>query len=219
MRKLVLGVLLAAIAISGVTTLAASVDRQYAWEYSGRTWTLRHTFPLDAYNRFRLLPRVSTYTAYGEYIVDPGDDETLASLIAELEDMAISAGLNVWEKLNLIIAFVQSFRYVAEEGEYPRYPIETLVDGCGDCEDLALLTAAILRQIGFGVVLLAFTEEMHMAVGIRVLPPEPCNAQTYEWEGDVYYYLETTGTGWTIGQMPARYTSLPDIIAVAARSP
>jgi hypothetical protein len=219
MRKLVVVVPLIAILASGGASFAASISKQYAWAYLGRTWTLTQEFAVDAYHQFRSLPRVVNYTAYADYILDPNDDKALGSLIGELEELAVSAGLNVWEKLNLIVAFVQSFRYVSEEGEYPRYPIETLVEGCGDCEDLAILAAAILRQMGFGVVLLAFTSEGHMAVGIRVLPPGSGDGQTYEWDGDTYYYLETTGAGWTIGRMPTRYTSTPDIIAVSSRTP
>ena len=219
MRKLVMTVALIAVLAGGTTSFAASISRQYAWEYLGRTWTLTHEFVADAYHQFRSLPRVADYTAYADYILDPSDDEAIGSLIAKLEKLAGSAGLNVWEKLNLIVSFVQSFRYASEDGEYARYPIETLVEGCGDCEDLAILTAAILRQMGFGVVLLAYMSERHMAVGIRVLPPGHGDGQTYEWNGDTYYYLETTGTGWTIGKMPTRYTSSPDIIAVTSTTP
>jgi len=215
MRKWVLAALLVAVTVASASTFAASIARQYKWEYMGRAWTLTHVYAIDVYYGFRSQPRVSTYTAYAEYVLNPGDDEVVSSLVAGLETLARSANLNVWEKLNLIVSFVQSLRYVPEEGEYPRYPIETLVEGCGDCEDLAILAAAILRQMGFDVVLLAFMTEMHMAVGVRVLPPDNAAGQAYEWNGDKYYYLETTGTGWTIGKMPTRYTSAPDIIAVA----
>lgn len=218
MRKLVLAVLVTAFAVE-LWGQAAPITREFTWEFSGRVWTLTHTFSGDAYRHFRSLPRVAAYTAYADYALEPSNDVELASLIADMEGMAHSAGLNVWEKLNLVVAFVQSLRYEAEEGEYPRYPIETLVEGCGDCEDFAILTAAIFEQMGFGVVLLAFTAENHMAVGIRVLPPNAPEAVSYEWSGDRYYYLETTATGWAIGTMPTRYTSSPEIIPVAPTTP
>ena len=217
MRRLTLGVLLVAI-IGGVATQAATITREYAWEYAGRKWVLTHVFDLKAYSQFRSLPRVAHYTDYGDYVLDTSDDVTMASLVEDLEGLAVAAGLDAWETLHLVVSFVQSLRYVSEETEYPRYPIETLVEGCGDCEDLAILTAAILRQMGFRVVLLAFTTEMHMAVGICVSPPESCTARAYEWNGDTYYYLETTGTGWTIGEMPTEYTSIPTIIALSPAS-
>jgi hypothetical protein len=69
------------------------------------------------------------------------------------------------------------------------------------------------------VVLLAFTTEMHMAVGIRVSPPNPPEGFAYEWNGEDYYYLETTAAGWTIGKMPSAYVSIPAIIALAPTTP
>jgi hypothetical protein len=54
--------------------------------------------------------------------------------------------------------------------EYPRYPIETLVDKGGDCEDTAILAASIIRGMGYGVVLLVFPKTAdspgHCAVGV-----------------------------------------------------
>jgi len=218
MRRLALGGLVVGLVIS-FAAHAASLHREYVWEYAGRTWTLEHTFDLATYTRYRALPRVARFTDYGEYVLDPGDDALLEDLVGDLERMATAARFDDWQALHLIASFVQSLRYVAEETEYPRYPIETLVEGCGDCEDLAILTADILRQMGFGVVLLAFTTEMHMAVGIRMTPPDSCTARAFEWNGDAYYYLETTAAGWTIGQVPTAYTSDPDVIALAPATP
>jgi len=218
MRKVVLVLLVAALGAS-VTASAASTTREFAWEYNGRIWTLAHTFSLNEYQRYRAIPRVSSYTAYATYVLEPADDATLAALVSELNALAVEGALDTWGRLNLVVSFVQSLRYTAEEGEYPRYPIETLVEGRGDCEDLAILTAALFQQMGYDVVLLAFTSEMHMAVGVRVPSDSPCGGTAYAWNGADYYYIETTGIGWTIGAMPERYTSTPEIIAVSSASP
>jgi len=48
------------------------------------------------------------------------------------------------------LAFVQksvSYQLDPAGSEYPRYPVETLVDGVGDCEDSAILYASIVRWI------------------------------------------------------------------------
>jgi hypothetical protein len=188
------------------------IERQYHWEYAQRTWSLTHRFSAALYRTFAAAPRVLDYAAYGAYACDPRDDAEIQSLIAALESLAAGAGLNVWEKLNLIVAFVQSIPYASEEGEYPRYPLETLIDQRGDCEDAAILTAALLEPMGFGVVLLAFVEERHMAVGVRVLPPGAGPYQAYQWNGDAYYFLEPTSVGWQIGEMPVQYASQPTIV-------
>jgi predicted transglutaminase-like cysteine proteinase len=216
MRKLVLAACLVGVSIWSLEAFSRSIAKEYKWESMGRTWTLTQAYAFEAYHRFKTLPRVSDYAEYADYIQDPSDDAALDTLVSELEALAGSAGFDSWETLTFVVSFVQSLRYVPEEGEYPRYPIETLVEGCGDCEDLAILAAAILEQMGFDVVLLAFKAEMHMAVGVRVSPPDAVGCQAYEWRGADYYYLETTGTGWTIGRVPARFTSTPDIIAVSS---
>jgi len=219
MRKVVATALLALVLSSSSAVWASSVTHDYSWEYGNRRWSLTHTFSLEEYARARELPHTVNYTDYANYVLDPIGDVAISSLILELETLAFNAGLNVWEKLNLIIAFVQSLEYETEVHEYPKYPIETLVEGRGDCEDFSILSAAILKQMGFGVVLLAFTQEMHMAIGIRVLPPGETDSHCYVWNGDSYYYLETTAAGWSIGTRPANYTSSPKIIAVAPATP
>ena len=190
----------------------ASIELRYTWQYAGRTWSLTHQFSTEHYRFFRTLPRILDYMEYAEYITDPRDDGQLQSLIDELERLAADAGLSVWEKLNLVIAFVQSIPYVGEPCEYPRYPLEMLVECKGDCEDAAILADALLQQMRFEVVLLAFPEENHMALGIRVVPPTPVENPTYAWNGGAYYYLEPTSVGWGIGEVPDQYRSQPTIV-------
>jgi hypothetical protein len=195
---------------------STSTQRSYRWEYGGRTWTLTHSFSTEHYRFFRTLPRFLDYADYTDYVNDPRDDEQLRSLIDALERLAADAGLDAWAKLNLVIAFVQSIPYAGELCEYPRYPLETLVEQQGDCEDAAILAAALLRQMHFDVVLLAFLEERHMALGICVLPPTPVQDAPYVCNGGSYYYLEPTTVGWEIGQVPSLYRSQPTILPFAS---
>lgn len=213
-RPSIFMVLAVVLLLAGIPAMSqtAGIERQFRWEYGDRTWTLIHRFCDASYRFFRTLPRTLEYTEYDVYASDLRDDDELCGLVAALEALAYSAGLNVWEKLNLVISFAQSIPYVTEETEYPRYPIETLVEMKADCEDASILTAALLRQMGFGAVLLAFLEEHHMAVGVRVLPPDGSGHTYYTWNGDAYYYVEPTSVGWRIGELPAGYTSRPEII-------
>ena len=214
MRKAALLVMVFSLAFSAAAhPQQATIQRRYDWTYSDRSWTLTHGFSGVVYQFYATRPRTLDYSAYGIYTDDTRDDSQLASLVSALETLAAEAGLNVWEKLNLVVSFVQAIPYCAEEGEYPRYPIETLVDACGDCEDVAILAAALLKQMGYGAVLLAFLEEKHMAVGVRVLPPEGDDLTAYEWNGDDYYFVEPTSPGWAIGRIPDVYASEPVIVA------
>jgi hypothetical protein len=208
---IVLAVLLFALTLDGFAQ-GDLIRRTYSWTYGGRMWSFTYDFPTSAYRLQKSLTRTLDYTAYDVYVDDPRDDNVLRDFVAKLEETA--TGLNVWERLNLVIALVQSIPYVGESCEYPRYPLEMLIDQQGDCEDAAILTAALVKQMGFDVVLLAFLEESHMAVGIRVLPPRYEDLQAYEWNGDLYFYLEPTSLGWAIGQIPPTYRSQPTIIGL-----
>ena len=168
-RVLLLAALLFALSLN-VLAQGDSIRRTYSWSYGGRTWSFTYDFPTSAYQFQKSLTRTLDHSAYDVYVTDPRDDNVLEAFVAKLEETA--TGLNVWERLNLVIALVQSIPYVGESCEYPRYPLEMLIDQNGDCEDAAILTAALVKQMGFEVVLLAFLEERHMAVGIRVLPPQ-----------------------------------------------
>ena len=189
------------------------IRRTYVWDYGGKSWSFTYDFPASAYQLQKSLTRTLNYTAYAVYVNDPREDIVIKDFVTKLE--ASVPELAIWERLNLVIALVQSIPYVGESCEYPRYPIEMLVDQQGDCEDSAILTASLVRHMGFGVVLLAFLEEHHMAVGIRVLPPAHQNLQSYVWNGDPYYYLEPTSLGWAIGQIPPTYQSRPIIIGIS----
>ncbi|MFC2105752.1 hypothetical protein ACFLS0_03270 [Candidatus Bipolaricaulota bacterium] len=210
-RVLLLAALLFALSLN-VLAQGDSIRRTYSWSYGGRTWSFTYDFPTSAYQFQKSLTRTLDHSAYDVYVTDPRDDNVLEAFVAKLEETA--TGLNVWERLNLVIALVQSIPYVGESCEYPRYPLEMLVDQNGDCEDAAILTAALVKQMGFEVVLLAFLEERHMAVGIRVLPPQHEDFRAYEWNGDLYFYLEPTSLGWAIGQIPPIYRSQPAIIGL-----
>jgi hypothetical protein len=93
--------------------------------------------------------------------------------------------------------------------EYPRYPVETLFDRGGDCEDTSILTAAILDRMGYDVALLELLDRQHMAVGLSIgtITFSYGHGWHYEYNGKKYYYIETTGENWEIGEMPADYTT------------
>ena len=113
--------------------------------------------------------------------------------------------------MNFAASFVQNFKYEEDtDGEYPNYPVETLFDKKGDCEDTAILTAALLQSMGYDTVLIRFLsategEAGHMAVGVAVAGVS--GGYSYPYDGKNYYYLETTATSWELGDMP------PDILS------
>lgn len=105
--------------------------------------------------------------------------------------------------VDYVIAFVQGVKYADDASttgfeDYWRYPSETVLEKTGDCEDSAILAAVMIRELGYGVALIAF--DGHVGVGIKGADFLP--GCYYEKDGVKYYYLETTASGWNVGDLP-----------------
>jgi len=196
-----------------------TIVRQYDWSYAGREWQWTMAIPQSLYDYYTERPRAPTED-YSIYVTNPKDDEYINMLIEMVRNFATDAGYDEWETVNLAVSFVQSLPYTVDSittpyDEYPRYPIETLVDNGGDCEDTSILMAAILNEMGYGTVLLSLPH--HMAVG--VLGEEGISGVYFPHNNGNYYYLETTGSDWEIGELPPEYAgdsaSIYDIVPVA----
>jgi hypothetical protein len=181
------------------------LEREYIWNYKGLSWTLSLSIPGALYDYYGEKGRVETED-YSVYVSHPDDDDYLGTIVREFNRIALEEGYTEEEKVNLIITFVQSLPYTSDSvttafDEYPRYPIETLVEYGGDCEDTSILTAAFLDALFYDVILINPPE--HMAVGIGI----DAYGTYWELDGEKYFYLETTGEGWEIGEMPPEYES------------
>ena len=132
----------------------------------------------------------------------------LAVLVEEIKTAGGEAGFTGNEMVEFAAAFVQGLPYTVDSvtspyDEYPRYPVETLVDGGGDCEDTSILLAAIVDKLGYGIVLIMLPE--HVAVGIQ--GETGIEGTYYQYAGRDYYYLETTGEGFAVGELPEELRS------------
>ena len=196
------------------TGVPQSVDvliRHYAWSYSGNEWTVELQIPEALYNYYVGLPRPPSKN-YSVYITHPSDDAYIKSLIDEIENIARQEQFSELEKVEFVTAFVQHLPYTTDSvttpyDEYPRYPVETLVDDGGDCEDTSILLAALLNEMDYGVVLVAFPETADTGghMGIGVLGGEGIHGTYFNVDGQKYFYVETTNTGWGIGDIPEQY--------------
>lgn len=181
------------------------IEREYIWDYGGVSWTLSLSIPDSLYQYYRDKGRIETED-YSVYVTHPDDDDYLGTIVREFNRIALEEGYTEEEKVNLVITFVQSLPYTSDSvttafDEYPRYPIETLVEYGGDCEDTSILTAAFLDALYYEVILINPPE--HMAVGIGI----DAYGTYWELDGTKFFYLETTGEGWEIGEMPPEYES------------
>ena len=93
-------------------------------------------------------------------------------------------------------------------GEYPRYPIETLIEQPGDCEATSALLISLMKAIGYDAAIILIPEAWdgygHASVGVNITEGAGVhyilNEGTEEQKN--YYYAETTAVGWVLGEMP-----------------
>ena len=175
----------------------------FKWQYPENKyiWTYNLSISKDIYDYFKSLDHVNKPYIY--YATQTMDDDYIASLARTFESAGKEKNFNELEKSNLAITFVQSLEYVDDLSstgleEYPKFPIETLYDGKGDCEDTSFLLASILKEMNYKAALIVFQD--HMGVGIV------CDTQTngtfFTKDSLKYYYVETTGKGFQIGELP-----------------
>ena len=205
------------ISIEPTTSSDGTLPRNYKWRYDGRNWSLTIQIPRYLYDYYKGMERAPVED-YSIYVTHPKDDNDLINpLAAELKRLAVERGYDSQKTVNFVASFTQNLAYIEDdEGEYPNYPVETLINKGGDCEDTAILTAALLQSMGYDAVLIRFTSQIegeagHMAVGVAVAGVS--GGRSYSYDGKNYYYLETTSP-WSLGEIPpeilSKYKGLAD---------
>lgn len=122
---------------------------------------------------------------YRAFVDERHQDDFYATLLQALRSVRDRRHLDSDRYLELAASLVQSLPYKVDSFDSaPKFPIQTWVDGTGDCDDKSLLLAGLLSREGYDVALLYFGPEKHVAVGVRVAE------DGYRKTG--YAYLEAT---------------------------
>jgi hypothetical protein len=134
---------------------------------------------------------------YRAFIEDTHQVEMYTDLLKSLRAIRQEHQYSDDEYLELLTVFVQSLPYDTFSGTHPdtpaRFPVETLVDGTGDCDDKSLLLAGLLAREGYDTALLLFIPEHHMAVGVK--------DDGAQYGNTGYMYVEATGVS-LVGEVP-----------------
>lgn len=161
---------------------------------------------MDVYRYYSKLDRYRGLSNYYRYLGDSYNEEMVGQFVSVFKKLQTITGYSNDEMLLEVIHFIQSnFLYDHDDAtyrveDYPKYPIETVVERSGDCEDMSFLAASIIKGLGFGVALLLFEDEGHCAIGIK--GDEGLHGAHYEVDGESYYYIEVTSKGWEVGVVP-----------------
>ena len=187
---------------------------KHSWKYNGKECSVTLNISTDLYDYFCNDREHLAYAYqfndgelppnYYSFMLSEHDRPLMHALAQEFSRYALTEK----DRIGLALTFVQSLPYAYDadskgRDEYVRYPVETLVDGCGDCEDKVALLVALLYEMDIDFVLLVLPE--HMALGVHC---DEVEAERYLlFQGKKYYYLETTMPNWQIGQIPKDYYS------------
>ncbi len=188
---------------------------------SGREHAFRAslTIPRDFYEGFR--KRSHKVEANGDYVgfVDAElDDDVVNAVASRVRALTDTNHLDRLAEIHLAMAFTLSIAYASDQvdygGEYPKFPVETLVDKRGDCEDHAILCGAVLHRLGHRVGLVLMETEGSGHAALAVESPEPIEGVAFPVPafGCDMFYCEvtpskqttetTTGVQWWLGMKP-----------------
>lgn len=196
--------------------------RTYSWEFDDKDWELKLEIPVDIYDNYRYAdvdrrPQYIGIRAMASFVT--ADEKVIIDTASELEPFIESEKFDKLTAANFILKFVQkNIRYSDDNDtkgcvEYWRYPVETLVDKKGDCEDTSVLYASFMKALDFDVVLLFYILDDdlgHLSVGIQ-LSGNP-DGEFIVHKGKRYYYCETTTLGYDVGEVPPDIEEKPDSI-------
>jgi PKD repeat protein len=190
-----------------ITTTAggsATLSRHYEWVYDGQAESCDLEIPANLYAYYRSQPRMAwNLRDYDEYVLHPLDDAYLHTVTREILD--VTAG-DYHAALENALFFVQHcIRYVYDPlwFEYPRYPLETLVDGIGDCEDTAILYTSLVRTLGHGALMVVVDTDGdgridHMVAWVPVeqtFVDQHPDRSFWDYQGKTYAFAETAVEG------------------------
>lgn len=178
--------------------------KYYRWEYpEGTTWTWEIYVSYDLYVYESQLNRISSWSRWSEYTLDP----TAKQLANELEETANNKGFNYYQTVNFVLSFVQSLTYTSDDitagYEYPRYPLETLYEDGGDCEDTSILFSSILREMNYDNYLTILPGHAMVSVWGH----DDYQGSYSTKNGKKYYFCETTGEDWKMGKLSPSFDS------------
>lgn len=198
-----------------------SAQRLFEWRYGGESYKLE--FLLD----YADVEYAKAYYDPDDRRADRPDhirdktfvtlsytDPRMAPYTQQAADSLISlytsghGTVDQYDFLNFLLAFAQNVEYQDDErytgySEYWKFPLETLYDQGGDCEDTAILFVALAHQccdkLGFDC-----------SLAIQILPQHAGGAvmlddsKGYDENPYGYIFGETTATDYDLGEIPGK---------------
>jgi hypothetical protein len=171
-------------------------ERILPYTLNGKTGALKIAVHVSIKEYLAKLPRVyycnpkcpTPQQLEMRYLVDEKQKPELLNLVEKITRLTDDPA----DRARISISLVQNIPYDTDSAEAGnltnRYPYEVLFDQKGVCGEKSRLLAFILRELGYGVYLLDYEKEDHMAVALKC----PVEYAQYTYNGTGYCFLETT---------------------------
>ena len=182
----------------------------YSWTYDDNSYTMTVDLSYADYYASHATTysaksarAVTNWSTVTDFVVVDSTVESIASQLKTLyTDTYGSVSLNQ-SYANFILAFVQiEFTYQYDstlygQDEYWAYPIETIFNNGGDCEDTSILCAAIYTAAGFQAAVAILPGHAICGVALSSYSTPTYSSNSYEIlkqtvSGNTYYACETT---------------------------
>ena len=154
-----------------LTIIADGVDNKtFDWSYGGKDYSITLGIRYSDYYTYKTddIIRSQGTTEHDKMFVT--SDDKYVRQIAEYISGA-TVGLDKAEVVNVLLRFTQTIPYMYDsesvgQEEYWKYPLETLYDGNGDCEDTSILFCAVGKAMGYDTALMLFSGHATGAISI-----------------------------------------------------
>lgn len=202
-------------------SLAVQMWKWYTWEFPtrpglgrrmpGARFFMELPISKQRYIQYHQRPRELNPKEFDTYVTVSIPE--IEALTDQLRQLGQAQHYSAYDQLCNTLAFVQqTIRYTDDLSpqtgkliEYPKYPLETLVEKKGDCEDQSILAAALLAALGYKVALLILP--VHVALGVAGFDDKPGSRVMHPATGLRYLYTETTAPNWLPGEVPPQFRS------------
>lgn len=153
------------------------------------------------------------------FVDDPAQQDAIDALCEAFRAIKKKRGFSSDTYAEFITKYVQTIPYDVERASAgladqtlvgdPRFPVQTIVDGKGDCDEKVFLLAALLKHEGYGCAAFLYSEEKHLCLGIK--------SEGAGYKNSGYEIVETTSPMY-ISEVPQEFaggvklTSVPRVV-------
>jgi uncharacterized repeat protein (TIGR02543 family) len=203
-----------------IVKVTGDAERVFSWKYNRVTYSVSLEIDYDdllyARDYYAADQRCteSGHKRDATFVTLSYTDETMSPYMDELVDKLITELQKSFSRITeetlmgYLLAFTQYIEYQSDEEymgyeEYWKFPLETLFDQGGDCEDTSILFIALAHEARSKL-------DMNYEVALQLLPGHMAGAikltsatKRYTTNPYGYVYAETTTTDFSFGEIPS----------------